>query len=150
MSTRSRHEATCLILTVLAGGSQHGYGIVTGVRQISGGRVRLRAGTLYLALDRLHTDGLVGADREEVAASRVRRYYRLSAASAGWLPAGARQRAAGPYLRIGDADRDATVAALCDHFAQGRLTAEELGARLDAVLAATTQGEVARATWDLP
>ncbi len=144
------HEATCLILTALADGSQHGYGIITDVRQISGGRVRLRAGTLYTALDRLRADGLVGVDREEIAGRRLRRYYRLSGAGAGRRAAGAGHPAAGPDLRIGDADRDATVAALAEHFAQGRLTAGELSARLDAALAATTRGEMSLATWDLP
>ncbi len=36
-------EATFLILTALAVGSQHGYGIITDVIGISDGRVRLRA-----------------------------------------------------------------------------------------------------------
>jgi DNA-binding PadR family transcriptional regulator len=42
------------------------------------GRVRLRAGTLYAALDRLRTEGLIEVDREEVVQSRLRRYYRLT------------------------------------------------------------------------
>jgi DNA-binding PadR family transcriptional regulator len=71
-------EATFLILTALAGGSQHGYGIIIDVGRISGGRVRLRAGTLYTALDRLRVDGLIEVDREEVVESRLRRYYRLT------------------------------------------------------------------------
>ena len=71
-------EATFLILTALAAGSQHGYGIVTDVRELSGGRVRLRAGTLYTALDRLRADELIAVDREEVVDSRLRRYYRLT------------------------------------------------------------------------
>ena len=71
-------EATYLILTALAAGSLHGYGIIADVTQISGGRVRLRAGTLYTALDRLKTDGLVEVDREEIAEGRLRRYYRLT------------------------------------------------------------------------
>jgi Domain of unknown function (DUF1707) len=58
--------------------------------------------------------------------------------------------ATGPDLRVGDADREATAAALREHFAQGRLTLEELNARLDAVFAATTQGELAQTTRDLP
>jgi DNA-binding PadR family transcriptional regulator len=73
-------EATFLILTALASGSQHGYGIITDVIGISHGRVKLRAGTLYTALDRLCTDGLVEVDREEVVDSRLRRYYRLTVA----------------------------------------------------------------------
>jgi DNA-binding PadR family transcriptional regulator len=78
MSKRAMQEATFLILTALAGGSQHGYGIITDVEQISGGRVRLRAGTLYTALERLSADGLIGADREEIVDNRLRRYYRLT------------------------------------------------------------------------
>ena len=71
-------EATYLILTALAAGSQHGYGIIADVTEISGGRVSLRAGTLYTALDRLKTDGLVAVDREEIVENRLRRYYRLT------------------------------------------------------------------------
>jgi DNA-binding PadR family transcriptional regulator len=71
-------EATYLILTSLAAGSQHGYGIIADVSGISGGRVRLRAGTLYTALDRLRADGLIAVDREEIVDNRLRRYYRLT------------------------------------------------------------------------
>jgi DNA-binding PadR family transcriptional regulator len=78
MSNRSMQEATFMILTALAAGSQHGYGIITDVSTISDGRVRLRAGTLYTALDRLRMDGLIEVDREEVVDSRLRRYYRLT------------------------------------------------------------------------
>jgi len=80
-------EPTFLILTALAAGAQHGYGIMTDVRQISGGRVQLRAGTLYAALDRLAAEGLVEADREEIVDGRLRRYYRLTAAGAQRLAA---------------------------------------------------------------
>jgi DNA-binding PadR family transcriptional regulator len=71
-------EATFLILTALADGAQHGYGIITEVAQISDGRVKLRAGTLYTALDRLRADGLIAVDGEEVVEGRLRRYYRLT------------------------------------------------------------------------
>jgi DNA-binding PadR family transcriptional regulator len=90
-------EATFLILTALASGSQHGYGIVGDVADISAGRVTLRAGTLYTALDRLRADGLIDVDREEVVDNRLRRYYRLTpeggrrlAAEAARLQANAR------------------------------------------------------------
>ena len=63
-------EASFLILTALAGGSQHGYGIVTDVAQISDGRVELKAGTLYAALDRFTADGLIEPDREEIVDNR--------------------------------------------------------------------------------
>jgi len=87
MSRRAMQEATFLILTALADASQHGYGIITEVREISGGRVQLRAGTLYTALDRLRADGLIGVDREEIVEGRLRRYYRLT-------PAGSKRLAA--------------------------------------------------------
>ena len=70
-------EATFLILTALAAGSQHGYGIITDVREISDGRVRLLAGTLYTALERLRADDLIAVAREEVVQTRLRRYYRI-------------------------------------------------------------------------
>ena len=57
MTIRPMQEASFLILTALADGSQHGYGIISEVSDISQGRVRLRAGTLYTALDRLRADG---------------------------------------------------------------------------------------------
>jgi DNA-binding PadR family transcriptional regulator len=87
MAKRTMQEATFLVLTALAAGSQHGYGILADVAQVSDGRVRLRAGTLYSALDRLRLDGLIRVDREEVVANRLRRYYRLT-------PEGTRQLAA--------------------------------------------------------
>jgi DNA-binding PadR family transcriptional regulator len=73
-------EATFMILTALASGSQHGYGIITDVQEISGGLLRLRPGTLYTALDRLRADELIGVDREEIVDGRLRRYYRLTPA----------------------------------------------------------------------
>jgi DNA-binding PadR family transcriptional regulator len=80
-------EPTFLILTALAAGAQHGYGIMTDVAQISGGRVRLRAGTLYAALNRLAVEGLIEADREEIVDARLRRYYRLTPPGAQRLAA---------------------------------------------------------------
>jgi DNA-binding PadR family transcriptional regulator len=78
-------EPTFLILTALAAGPQHGYGMIQDVRQISSDRVTLRAGTLYGVIDRLLGDGLVEVDHEEVVASRLRRYYRLTGAGAQLL-----------------------------------------------------------------
>lgn len=65
-------------------------------------------------------------------------------------PAGYARGAPAPHVRIGDADRDATAAALGEHFAQGRLTLDELHARLGATLTATTYGELCQALRDLP
>lgn len=79
--------ATFLIVTSLAAGAQHGYGIIADVLEISGGRVGLLAGALYAALDRLRAEGQIDVDREEAVNGRLRRYYRLT-------PAGGRQLAA--------------------------------------------------------
>lgn len=53
-------------------------------------------------------------------------------------------------LRIGDVERDAVAAGLQDHFAQGRLTLDELHERLDAVFSARTADDLALTTQDLP
>ncbi|WP_326556547.1 PadR family transcriptional regulator [Micromonospora sp. NBC_01796] len=82
MSSPPLTEPTFLILTALAETPQHGYGVIGDVLEISDGRVKLRAGTLYAVLDRLRTEGLIEVDREEVVQSRLRRYYRLTALGA--------------------------------------------------------------------
>ncbi|HTZ28393.1 MAG TPA: helix-turn-helix transcriptional regulator [Streptosporangiaceae bacterium] len=87
MSSRQMQEPSFLILTALAAGPQHGYGIMTDVAQISDGRVKLRAGTLYAALDRLSLDRLLEVDREEIVDTRLRRYYRLTPAGRSKLVA---------------------------------------------------------------
>jgi DNA-binding PadR family transcriptional regulator len=78
MSAERMQEPTFLILTALVTEPQHGYGLMNDVAQISDGRVRLRAGTLYAALDRLTREGLIEVDHEEVVDTRLRRYYRLT------------------------------------------------------------------------
>lgn len=71
-------EPTFLILTALAREPMHGYAIIGEVAALSDGRLSLRPGTLYGALDRLTDAGLVELDREETVDGRLRRYYRLS------------------------------------------------------------------------
>lgn len=80
-------EPTFLILTALARGPLHGYGLISEVETLSGGRLALRPGTLYGALDRLTDDELVEAEREEVVDGRLRRYYRLTDKGEGALRA---------------------------------------------------------------
>jgi hypothetical protein len=143
------YEATCLVMAALAGESQHGCGIVARVREMSGGRVQLRAGTLFTILARLSADNLVRIDRDEVMCGRPCRYYRLSSASSG-RPVEPDGLAACPDLRISDADRDAAAAGLSTSFAHGRLTTDELHARLDLALAAVTRRDISRAIQGLP
>ena len=78
-------EPTFLILAALAPQPLHGYAIIGEVADLSGGRLALRPGTLYGALDRLADEGLLESDREEVVEGRMRRYYRLTDAGAAVL-----------------------------------------------------------------
>jgi uncharacterized protein DUF1707 len=55
-----------------------------------------------------------------------------------------------PALRASDADRERVAELLSEHAAAGRLTMEELGARVDAALAAVTQPELDALLADLP
>jgi PadR family transcriptional regulator len=80
-------EPTYHILASLLEGPLHGYGIVKQAHRLSEGRVRLTAGTLYAALDRLTAAGLVEVDHEEVVDGRARRYYRLQPAGLAALRA---------------------------------------------------------------
>ncbi len=75
-------EQSFLILAALADEPRHGYALVGEVETMSDGRVRLRASTLYAALDRLAGRGLVAPDRDEVENGRLRRFYRLTDAGA--------------------------------------------------------------------
>jgi Domain of unknown function (DUF1707) len=53
-------------------------------------------------------------------------------------------------LRASDADRDAVVAALSEHYQAGRLSTDELEERTGAALSARTHGELTALTEDLP
>jgi hypothetical protein len=53
-------------------------------------------------------------------------------------------------LRIGDAERDATMEQLREHFVAGRLTLDELTERIDLALAAKTQRHIDSLMADLP
>jgi DNA-binding PadR family transcriptional regulator len=75
---RVLREPTFLILAAVVPAPLHGYGILQSVEELSGSRVRLRAGTLYAALDRLVGEGSLVVDHEEVVDGRLRRYYRIT------------------------------------------------------------------------
>lgn len=80
-------ESTYFILAALLEGPRHGYGIAQAAAELSGGRVRPSAGTLYGALERLTTEELIQRDREEVVSGRRRRFYRLTGAGCAQLEA---------------------------------------------------------------
>ena len=75
---KAMQEPTFLILTVLVSEPLHGYAILSEVEQISEGRVRMRVGTLYAALDRLAREGLVEIASEEIVSGRLRRRHRIT------------------------------------------------------------------------
>ena len=75
-------EPTFLILTALAAGPQHGYGIMTDVAQISAGRVRLRPARCTPLRTAWTPTGWSCLDREEIVDARLRRYYRLTSGGA--------------------------------------------------------------------
>ncbi len=53
-------------------------------------------------------------------------------------------------IRISDSDRESAASRLRDHYAEGRLTAEELDERITATLNARTAGDLRRVMADLP
>jgi len=58
--------------------------------------------------------------------------------------------ATGYNVRIGDADREAITAQLREHYADGRLTLDELNERLDQAFAAKTKADLDVVMRDLP
>jgi len=78
-------EPTFLILTSLAQGRKHGYALIKDAAELSSGRVTLKVGTLYAALERLSSEGLISAAGEEIVDGRLRRFYELTEEGAGSL-----------------------------------------------------------------
>jgi PadR family transcriptional regulator len=70
--------ASYFVLAALLDGPLHGYAISARAAELSQGEVRLAAGTLYGALERMAARGLVEIDGEETVEGRLRRYYRLT------------------------------------------------------------------------
>jgi PadR family transcriptional regulator PadR len=98
---RPMREPTYYILATLLDGPLHGYAIIKRAEELSGGRVRPAAGTLYAALDRLAGEGLVETVREETVNGRARRYYGLTRDGATALRAEARRMAQAADLVFG-------------------------------------------------
>ncbi|MFD9380139.1 PadR family transcriptional regulator [Streptomyces sp. NPDC059999] len=94
MTDRAMQEPTLLLLTALADEPRHGYAIAREVETISNGRVKMRTGTLYGALERLLQQGLIEVHSEEVVDSRLRRTYTLTTSGRATLAAEAERIAA--------------------------------------------------------
>jgi PadR family transcriptional regulator, regulatory protein PadR len=78
VDNRPMREPSYFILAALLDEPLHGYAIIKRVAELSAGRVRLAAGTLHAALDRLAAEGLLTVVTEEVVNGRARRYYGLT------------------------------------------------------------------------
>jgi len=94
VTERVMQEPTLLVLTALADAPRHGYAVAQEIKTMTGGRVSLRTGALYGALDRLLADGLIDVEREEVVDGRARRIFTLSATGRERLTAEAERLAA--------------------------------------------------------
>jgi DNA-binding PadR family transcriptional regulator len=70
------------ILAALADGDRHGYAIIQEVEQLTGGELKIQAGTLYRSIQRMLEQGLVQESRTRPADElddERRRYYHLTA-----------------------------------------------------------------------
>ncbi len=85
-----RGSLDLMVLSVLAGGKKYGYLIQKEVREASGTRIDLPAGTLYPLLHRLEDEGLVRASWD-TDTGRERKWYELTAAGKKRLAAAAQE-----------------------------------------------------------
>ncbi len=88
-------SARPILLSILAGGESYGYAIMQRVRDLSGGEVEWKDGTLYPVLHRLADEGLIAFSWRTAETGRQRKYYRLTPAGQQALEAEKRQ-----WLRV--------------------------------------------------
>lgn len=69
-----------LILKAVSLGSQHGYGVLLRIQQISGGALAVEQGAVYPALYRLEHQGLLATEWGTSENNRKAKFYRLTAA----------------------------------------------------------------------
>jgi DNA-binding PadR family transcriptional regulator len=85
-----RGSLDLMVLSVLSQGAQYGYSIQQMLRDATGGRVPLPAGTLYPLLHRLETEKLIRS-RWDDSTGRRRKWYELTKAGRTRLDADAGQ-----------------------------------------------------------
>ena len=69
-----------LILRALATGARHGLGISRRIEQLTGGTFKVKPGSLFPALHRMHDAGWLASAWGESENRRHAKYYRLTAA----------------------------------------------------------------------
>jgi DNA-binding PadR family transcriptional regulator len=74
-----RGSLDMMVLSTLSDGAKYGYLIQTRLRESSGGRLQLQAGTLYPLLHRLEAERLIRA-RWDDSTGRKRKWYELTTA----------------------------------------------------------------------
>jgi len=67
-----------LILTIVAGGPQHGYAIAHRLQRLSNDVIQVRQGSLYPALHRLDNRGLLATEWRQSETGRDAKYYSLT------------------------------------------------------------------------
>ena len=67
-----------IVLAALSSGSAHGYAVIEEIKRRSGGAFNLPEGTIYPALHRLETAGLLGSRWVIAESGRRRRVYALT------------------------------------------------------------------------
>lgn len=67
-----------LILKTVALEPIHGYGIAIRIEQISKGVFKVNAGSLFVAFQRLHRDGLIESEWKATENSRRAKYYSIT------------------------------------------------------------------------
>ncbi|MEE9417109.1 MAG: PadR family transcriptional regulator [Acidimicrobiales bacterium] len=92
MNVQRLNEQRFLILTALATGPLHGYGLVAEIADITKGESRPRPGSLYHGLDKMLEQGLVEVASEAVVDGRLRRSYALTSSGRELLAATALRR----------------------------------------------------------
>jgi PadR family transcriptional regulator len=69
-----------LILKAISLGPLHGYAVLLRIQQLSRNQLRIQQGSLYPALYRLETQGLIASEWGESENKRKAKFYRLTAA----------------------------------------------------------------------
>jgi PadR family transcriptional regulator PadR len=69
-----------LVLKTLTWGPMHGYGILSWLRRVTDGELRIEDAALYPALHRLEARGVIEAEWGLSENNRKAKYYRLTAA----------------------------------------------------------------------
>jgi DNA-binding PadR family transcriptional regulator len=81
-TSKSLTAAMTHILLILVDGENHGYGIMTGIAEMTKGSFEIGPGTLYRTIKQLLVDGLIEESEERPAPDlddERRRYYKITA-----------------------------------------------------------------------